>query len=312
LGGVQVGDRVDGDGAPAVVVQGADAAGQAEGLGGVGEVQAGDGGCLQAADLGTTVAAVAGVVGNGELLPGQELELVVQRGLVAFDDQQVGGVLVGDQPVGVLTLGVHGVGGDDPSGQVQVFQQRPEPGDLIGLGVDVDLSQDGTTGVLHRRQQVHRGGVVVAAAAQGLAVDGDCLPPWAGGWWRGGWWWLVPGSPGTDGTVQRVGVDAAQHTADGGLVGWPGGAGPGVAAYPERGQDRAGRISGPLTDRGQRSGSGEHGDDRDAQHRSQGVPSAASVAWVGELGEVVEQTTALVGCQRGGRGQPMSNSGDGG
>jgi hypothetical protein len=120
------------------------------------------------------------VVGDGDLLPGQELELVVQRGLVAFDDQQVGGVLVGDQPVGVLTLGVHGVGGDDPSGQVQAVQQRPEPGDLIGLGVDVDLSQDGTAGVLHRRQQVHRCGVVVAAAAQGLAVDGDCLPPWAG------------------------------------------------------------------------------------------------------------------------------------
>jgi hypothetical protein len=57
----------------------------------------------------------------------------------------------------------------------------------------------------------------------------------------------------------------------------------------ERGQDLAGRISGPLTDRGQRSGAGEHRDDRDAQHRSQGVPSAASVAWVGELGEVVDR-----------------------
>jgi hypothetical protein len=35
------------------------------------------------------------------------------------------------------------------------------------------------------------------------------------------------------------------------------------------------------------------------------------MAWVSELGEVVEQTTALVGCQRGGHSQPMGNSRNG-
>ncbi len=93
----------------------------------MGEVQAGDGGCLQAADLGAAVAAVAGVVGDGDVWPGQELELVLERGLVAFDDQQVGGVLVGDQPVGVRTLGVHGVGGQDPPGQVQASSSGWNP-----------------------------------------------------------------------------------------------------------------------------------------------------------------------------------------
>jgi hypothetical protein len=64
---------------------------------------------LQAAELGAAVGAVAGVVGDGDLAPRQGGELAVQGGLVALDDQQVGGVLVGDQPVGVLALGVERV-----------------------------------------------------------------------------------------------------------------------------------------------------------------------------------------------------------
>jgi hypothetical protein len=47
--------------------------GDADGLGGVGEVQASHGGGLQAADLGAAVAAVAGVVLDGDLAPGQAL-----------------------------------------------------------------------------------------------------------------------------------------------------------------------------------------------------------------------------------------------
>jgi hypothetical protein len=73
LGGVQVGDGVPGHGAPLVAGKWPDSAGDADGLGGVGEVQASDGGCLQAADLGATVAAVAGVVLGGDLAPGQAL-----------------------------------------------------------------------------------------------------------------------------------------------------------------------------------------------------------------------------------------------
>jgi hypothetical protein len=42
------------------------------------------------------VAAVAGVVGDGNLAPRQAGELVVQGGLVVLDDEQIGGVLDGD------------------------------------------------------------------------------------------------------------------------------------------------------------------------------------------------------------------------
>jgi hypothetical protein len=146
----------------------------------VGEVQAGDGGDLQAAGLHPAVAAVVGVVGDRDLVPRQELELALQRGLVGLDDQQVGGVLVGDQPLGVLPLGVQRVGGDHGAGQVQAVQQRPEPGDLVGGVVHVGLGQDGMAGVVHRGEQVHRWAGVVAAAAQGLAVDRDRPPRRAG------------------------------------------------------------------------------------------------------------------------------------
>jgi hypothetical protein len=43
------------------------------------KVQAGDGGDLQAADLDPAVAAVAGVVSDRDVAPGQDLELLVQR-----------------------------------------------------------------------------------------------------------------------------------------------------------------------------------------------------------------------------------------
>jgi hypothetical protein len=110
---------------------------------------------------------------------------VVQAGLVGLHGQQVGGAPSGDQPVGVGVLGVHGVGGDDPPGKVQPLQQRPELGDLVGLGVHLDLGQDRTGAVVHHRQQVHLQTGVVAAAAQGLAVDRGRLPPRPG--WGGCW-----------------------------------------------------------------------------------------------------------------------------
>jgi hypothetical protein len=105
-------------------------------------------------------------------------------GWLAFHHQQVGGVLLGDQPVGMLALGVERIGSDHGGGEVQAVQQRPEPGDLVGGGVDIGLPQDRAGGVVHYRQQVDLRAVVVAAAAQGLAVDGDRPARRAGRRWR--------------------------------------------------------------------------------------------------------------------------------
>jgi hypothetical protein len=65
LGGGEAGDRVHRHGASAAAAQGAHPTGDADRLGGVGEVQASHGGDLEAADLHACVPAVAGVVGDG-------------------------------------------------------------------------------------------------------------------------------------------------------------------------------------------------------------------------------------------------------
>ena len=113
-------------------------------------------------------------------------------------------------------------------------------------------------------------------------------------------------------TAQRVGVDAGQHAAHGGLARWPPGAGQGVTAHPERRQHLAGRVAGPLTDRGQGAGTGHYRGHGHGQYRAQRVPSAAPVPRVGDLGEVVEQVTALLGCQRGRRVPPVGSGRNGG
>jgi hypothetical protein len=126
-------------------------------------------------------------------------------------------VLGGDQPVGVLALGVERVGGDYGVGKVQPLQQRPEPGDLVGGGLHVGLGEDRAAGVVHHGEQVDQRPGVVAAAAQRLAVHRD-RPTRVGRRRRPGRWQLA-GQPGADGAVQGVGVDAGQHTAHGRLGG---------------------------------------------------------------------------------------------
>jgi hypothetical protein len=188
----------------------------------------------------------------------------------------------------------------------QSNHEGQEPGDLVGLAVHLGLGQDRAAGVVHRGEQMHRQPGVMAAAAQGLAVDRDRPTRPARRRRRPGgrWGWLLAGQPRADHLVQGVGVDAGQHAAHGRLGGWPPRAGQRMTAHPERGQHRLGRVSCPLGDRGQGRGAG--------RHRAKRVPSAAALSWVGELGEVLEQAAALVGCQRGGRGRPLGSGGDGG
>jgi hypothetical protein len=87
------------------------------GLGGV----LGEGGVADVCNA-AVVAAVAGVVLGWDVAPRQGGQLAMQGGLVGLYDQDVGGVLGGDQPVGVVAMGVQCVGGDDPPGEVQPIQ----------------------------------------------------------------------------------------------------------------------------------------------------------------------------------------------
>src|SRR6266536_3796747 len=65
----------------------------------------------------------------------------LQGRLVALDTEHVVGLAVPDQVAGILGLGVERVGSDDLALQIHPLQQRPEPGDLVALGVDPALGQ---------------------------------------------------------------------------------------------------------------------------------------------------------------------------
>jgi hypothetical protein len=106
-------------------------------LGGVREVQASDGGDLEPAGLDAAMAAVAGAVGDGDLVPRQGDELLVEGGLVVLDDQQPGGVLVGDQPVGVLALGVQ-----------RILCRGPCYAEVVGGGAAVGGDRAGEVGII--------------------------------------------------------------------------------------------------------------------------------------------------------------------
>jgi hypothetical protein len=141
--------------------------------------------------------------------------------------------------------------------------------------------------MLHRRQQVHRAAVTVGwvGAAQRLAVDGHG-PSHAGPGNNGS---PVPvGQPGADGAGQRVGVQAGQGAADGGL-GRDGEMVGGVAAGAERGPDWLGRFGGPLGDRGDRPGAGQHRGGGQAQDGDQPVAAATGGSRVGNGGKVGQQ-----------------------
>src|SRR4029453_12935819 len=107
--------------------------------------------------------AVAGPVQDGDVVPGQALAAVQERGLVGLNDQQVVGLLSGDQEGGGVGVGVQRVGGDHGAGQLQVGQQRLEAGDLTRGAVDVALGEDGAGGVVHRGEQVDLAAVVALA-----------------------------------------------------------------------------------------------------------------------------------------------------
>jgi hypothetical protein len=80
----EAGDRVHGHGPPAPAGKRSDPAGDSQGLDGVGEAQAGDGGDLEGAHLDAAVALVAGAVQDRDIAPWQRGQLRVQRRLVAL------------------------------------------------------------------------------------------------------------------------------------------------------------------------------------------------------------------------------------
>jgi hypothetical protein len=94
-----------------------------------------------------------------------------------------------------------------------------KPADLLGGAADLALGQHRAAGVVHRRQQVHRAAVAVGwvGAAQGLAVDRHRPLPLGRGGAVVAVMALAVAEPGADRGGQRIGVQAGQGPADGGL-----------------------------------------------------------------------------------------------
>ena len=90
--------------------------------------------------FGAAAALLAGLVRDGDVLPGQGGELGVKAGLVAFDCDEVVRAALGDQVVGVGPLSMQRVRRDHRSGQVNAVQQGREHRDLVRLGLDVGLA----------------------------------------------------------------------------------------------------------------------------------------------------------------------------
>jgi hypothetical protein len=286
----QAGDGVDGLGLPPAGALVASPAHDLDDLGGMREGEPVDGDRFEGAQLHAAVRTVAGAVQHGHTVPGQSGAAGTQAGLVAFDGQQVVGVLAGHEELGVVALGVQRVGGHHRPGQVECGQQRSEAGDLAGGAGHGALGQHDAGGVVHAGELVEAA-AVLAGAAQGLAVDRD-RPP------------TVPlvgvgaaGQPGAEHGCERFGIDAGQDPADRGLLRWTATPGERVAAGPECCQDRLGQVSSPFADRGQRPGAGQHRGRRDGEDAGQRVSAATAGAWVGQRGQAGQQVGGLAGLQ---------------
>jgi hypothetical protein len=194
-------------------------------------------------------------------------------------------------------------GGDHRAGQVQVGQQRLKAGDLAWRAVDLALGNHRTGGVVHRGEQVDLP-AITTGAAQGLAVDRDrtSTPVGPG---------AAAGQPGADGGGQRLGVQAGQGAADGGLCRHRPAVG-GVASGAERGTDRLRGIGGPFADRSQRARAGQDCGGGHGQDRYQWVAAATGASRVVDGGQVAKQVRGFGWLQGIGVGQLGEGRWDGG
>ncbi len=181
----------------------------------------------------------------------------------------------------MLALGVQCVGGDHDIGQVgagQGVEQWRERGDLVGLALHLDLSQDGAGVVVDRREQVPAGlhhpvGVGVSGASQSLAVHGEHTAP-PGGRDCGG----ESLDEGADHGVEPVGVHPSDQPAGSRFRG-------AASVYPEGDSDVAGQVSDPFGDRDERACSGRDRAHRSGEDHDQAVPDPATPARIDHPGQ---------------------------
>ena len=130
--------------------------------------------------------------------------------MIVFDDQEVIGLLGLDQMVGGGSLGIEGVGADQSATQVQVLEEDFKAGDFVGFGRDLDLATDGLRLGVQGTEKLERVAVDFGRGARALTIDG-----------QGGEVQVpeVGTDPAGDQGIELHGVQALEHTADGGFAG---------------------------------------------------------------------------------------------
>jgi hypothetical protein len=100
----------------------------------------------------------AGSVGEtlGRLVGDEDVDVLAQRALVAFQRLDVVGLLVGDR-LGSVALAAHGIDGDDRPLDRQHGEQLRDSDDFVGFLAHLDLAQDQLLACREGRDPVDRG-----------------------------------------------------------------------------------------------------------------------------------------------------------
>ena len=162
------------------------------------------------------------------------------------------------------------------------MQEGDEAGDLVGLGADAGLAQDGAGGDVIGGEQVGLGAVGPDGAADGLAVDGDVPPVQPPGGCLGP-------QPGAQLLVGRGSVDGPDGALDRLVAGRHVPAEPRVVPDPAAAQcflRHRGRELGGGVDRVRAAQPGDHDHHQD---RGQVMPLSFRLAVVGDLRQVLQQ-----------------------
>jgi hypothetical protein len=148
---------------------------------------------------------------------------------------------------------------------------------LVGLGIDLDLGEDGLVLVGIGGDQVLTGHLAVAAAAQRLAVEGNrLLVGFPGGGQAGR-------DPSGEGRLEGRSVEAAEELAEAG-------GGRRLAAKESQSMGQLDPVvAAELGDGGGPLAAAEHGEHGQAEDRPQRMTLAVPAARVGHFGQGLKQ-----------------------
>jgi len=207
------------------------------------------------------------------LLGGEQLDILAQRALVAFEGEDVIGLLVEDF-LGDVALAAHGVDGDDGAVDRQHIEKRRDGDDLVGFVRHFDLAEHEA---LARRESGHHvdcgfSASLVGGAARRLAVDGDHICRHAN----------QLGDPGDEATLEFRSVERRENIAEMVVR---------RRSVPER-QEPAKKLDLLLAesrdiDEGLRSG--KHSEQAQQQHIFERIDHLAALPWIWKIRKTLQK-----------------------